>query len=193
MQKTFICLLCALFITAAHPSQSRLDSALQKLFSLPEAKELLSEIEQDGKVRFMMVQDHEAAQFGAFWDLDNRVIAVNPSFHQDEGSIIGSILFEMQNAKRSHDFHALFEQAQKGLIEKENYVRAVEYIEFQNSHAASKMADAGIRKGLFQPSAALGTYRDFDEHYYWQQYGGHSHQIGLMYERISPKSYSRNG
>ena len=188
MHKTLIGLILVVFLSAASPHQNRLDHALQRVFKLPEAKMLLAEIEKEGPVSFELIEDHEASKFGAFWDLEDRVIAVNPSFHKDEGSMIGSILFEMQNAKRSKEFHALFEKAEAGQIDKESYVRAVEYIEYTNSKAASSMADMGIQQGLFPWTAGLPTYKNFEEHYYWQHYGGHSQQIGLMYDRIAPRA-----
>lgn len=194
MRKTSILFIIAalFFISAAHPRQGWLDTAVQKIRQLPEAEALLREIEQEGPIRFALIEDHEASKFGAFWDLEARVIAVNPSFHHDIGSMIGSILFEMQNAKASKEFDALFDQAQAGLIAKEPYVRAIEHIEYLNSKRASVMAEKGIQQGLFHRSATLPTYNSFEEHYYYQQYGGHSHQIGIMYDRISP-ARSRNG
>lgn len=174
---------------ASREAETKLNRCLEKIHALPEAINLLNEIKQEGNIRFALNEDHEAAKFGAFWDLDSRMICVNPHFHSNEGAMIGSLLFEMQNAKVSKEFHELFERAERGEIAREPYIRAVEFIEFKNSKRASEMAHAGIKRGLFPNTAALFTYRDFDEHFYYQQVGGHSDIIGKMYDRIAPKNY----
>lgn len=189
MRKTLFFLLLTPFLllgAAQHYIQPNLQRCLDKIYQLPEATSLLNEIQKEGKISFTVDTKHEAAKFGAFWDLDSRLICVNPTFHKNDGEMIGSILFEMQNAKASQNLHHLFEQAAQGKISKADYIRGIEYIEFQNSKRAAEMANIGIQRGVLPATASLYTYRDFDEHFFYQQKGGHSQAIGDMFDRIAP-------
>ena len=69
-------------------------------------------------------------------------------------------------------------------IGKEQYVRAMEHLEFQNSKNASKLVEEGIQQGLFPVTARLHTYRDFDEHYYYQKISGHSSWFARVYDEM---------
>lgn len=176
------------FLSAASPqANERLQACLNQIYKLPEAVACIKEIEKEGSIRFMVDETHEAAKFGAFWDLRNRKICINPSKHKQNGEMIGSILFEMQNAIATSQFDELFDKAEEGSIDRDSYIRAIEYIEYQNSKRAASIAEAGIKKGLFPQAARLFTYSNFEEHFYYQHVGGHSQQIGTMYDRIAPK------
>ena len=136
----------------------RLKACLQKIEQLPEANQLMKEIRKEGAIGFAVVENDVVSRFGAFWDWGERMICVNPSFHRDEGAMIGSILFEMQNAFVSRQFHELLEKAERGEIGRENYIRAVEEIEYHNSKRAASMAEAGINRGYFlDPRACTPT------------------------------------
>lgn len=155
---------------------------VEKVQKLPEVQQLMAEIFKEGPIQFIKADQQVAIQFGACWDIERRIIFV--SMNQTEGRIIGSILFEMQNARVSAQLEALDKKAEKGTIGREDYVKGIEYIEYLNSKNAAALAEKGIQEKLFPQDARLYTYRDFDEHYRMQIYGGHSAYIGETYDML---------
>lgn len=154
----------------------------------PEVQQLTAKILEEGSFSIKTNRNSLAQQFGAFWDLDKRFICVDVSSSRSNGDIIGSILFELHNAAATSRLNRLDDLAIHGKIDKENYVRAVEHVEYQNSLNASRIAAEGIRKGLFPASAHLPTYRNFEEHYYYQKKGGHSAWIARNYDYLKGAS-----
>lgn len=176
---------------AAHPSLKantqdtiKLENCLKKIQKLPEARSLMSKIQQEGAISFAISDHSLSQQFGAFWDVDNRIIFVNPSWHQLDGELIGSIIFEMHNASVSSKLEHLDQLASTRQIDKEFYVESVERIEYVNSKNAAAMVEKGIAAGLFPESARLMTYKNFDEHYFYQKKGGHSAWIAKTYDQL---------
>lgn len=154
------------------------------LLQVPEVKHLAEKVKSEGSLSIRANRHTLAQQFGAFWDLDKRIICVDVSASRSAGDIISSILFELHNAAATARLDRLDDLAREGQLDKENYVRAVEHVEYQNSLSASRIAAEGIRQGLFPASAHLPTYRNFDEHYHYQKIGGHSAWIARNYDNI---------
>ncbi len=179
-------------ITAAHRSiqiqsvscAKELQSCWRKLLKIPEIKALIVRVQKEGSFRIVANRHPLSEQFGAFWDLDQRVICVNVR-NSSEGERIGSILFELHNAAVTSQYQALDERAGQGKIDRESYIQAFEYLEYQNSLKASKLAIKGISLGIFPRDAFLPTYRTFAEHYRVQRMGGHSNFIGRNYDQLS--------
>lgn len=164
-----------------------LEKIVKTIQQLPEVKELIHQIQKEGAIKIMVNPTSLSKQFGAFWDPDHRTISVNVS-NRSKGEIIGSILFELQNALVNSKINFYDDLAANGKIQKENYVREMERLEYHNSLKASKLAEKGIRLGIFPSSAHLPTYNSFEEHYYYQQVGGHSAWVENNFNQISRRS-----
>ena len=169
---------------------AKVNRCLQIIQKHPEAEQLMQEIQKDGPIRFA-VHDHPVVrQFGASWDTLQRTILISPYPERPEGEIIASILFEMHNASVSKQLVALEEKVQRGELSRQDYIRNVEYLEYLNSKRCAELAQKGIDRGLFPATARLPTYRDFDEHFYYQQISGHSEAVGRIYDQIrNPLNY----
>ena len=163
----------------------QLKDILETIQQLPEAKKLIDAVQKEGPISIMVNTTQTLRQFGAFWDPDRRVISVNFSTSDSKGAVIGSILFELHNALVNSKINYFDELASKGQIEKEDYVQAIEHLEYQNSLNASKIAEKGIRLGILPASARLPTYRNFEEHYLYQKIGGHTAWIASNYNRLA--------
>lgn len=177
---------CGLYYS---PQLKNVMSTLQKL---PEVRELMSAIQKEGAMRILTSEDNPVCQqFGACWDPDHRIIFVNTTSgysEESQGTMIGSILFELQNAAVNSKINHYDALAANGQIEKEDYVRGIEYLEFQNSIRASQLAEKGIEWGIFPVSARLQTYDNFEEHYYFQKLSGHSAWIARNYHNLVSKT-----
>lgn len=163
---------------------AQLRSYLNKIEKVPEARTLINEVRKEGSIHIKTSEMALAKQFGACYDTENRIIYVNIAAHRTEGALIGSILFELHNALVNSKLDALDRLALAGKIDKENYVKQVEYLEYQNSIKASKIAEKGIKMGVFPKDAQMFTYPNFEEHYRMQKVGGHSAWIAKSYDLL---------
>jgi len=152
-----------------------LEKHWNKIKKVPEALALISSIQKEGPIQIVINNGREN-RFGAYWDPDNRLIAVAYSVDSDEGSIIGSLLFELHNASVNKEFERL--------DDKETYVRSMEYLEYVNSLNTAKLAEIGIRRGIFPKSARLPTYSNFKEHFSEQKRSGHSACFARIYDGL---------
>lgn len=165
----------------------QLRSCLNAIQQLPEARKLITNVQKEGPIRIVLTNHSLSRQFGAFWDVDRRIISISPAPHESEGDIIGSIIFELHNASTNSKINHYDHLASIGEIDRDNYVRAIEYLEYENSKKASLMAEKGIKLGLFPKSATLPTYSNFEEHFHYQKIGGHSAWIGKTYDQLAPR------
>lgn len=155
---------------------------------LPEAKKLILSIQKEGPISIFCNNDvYACKQFGACWNADRRIILVDISQKNSKGMLIGSIIFELHNAAVNSKLLYYDKLASRGKIKKEKYVRNIEYLEYQNSLKASKLAEQGIRLGIFPPSARLITYNSFEEYYRVQKKYGHSACIAHNFNQIASK------
>jgi hypothetical protein len=158
---------------------------VSKIFMLPEARSLIASILQGGQIRFRTSHHALSEQFGAYWDIDQRSLCVNLNSHASEGQIIASILFELHNAEANSQFEYWDTLASLRHIEKERYIREIEYIEYENSLKTYQLSMQGIRQGIFPTDASLPIYKSFEEHFYYQKVGGHSQWIGQTYDQLA--------
>lgn len=170
-----------------------LQDCLFKIQQLPETRNLISTIQKEGPIRIVINDDHYLTKkFGAFWDPNHRTITVNYSNDISEGSLIGSIVFEMHNALVNSKMLDLDNLAVAGKIDRDAYVEEFERLEYKNSKDASKLVQKGIRKGVFPRSAYLPTYETFEEHFYVQKEAGHSDFIGRNFDQLAPRKVHRH-
>jgi hypothetical protein len=152
-------------IECAHQLQKWLN-AIQKI---PGANDLLAGIRSEGPIRIRINNTDLSHQFGAYWDPDERTICVAVSQGVTDGSIIGSILFELHNAQVNSKLDQLSRLAIRGEISKDQYIESMERLEYINSINASKMAKTGIEMGVLPADAHLPTYSNFKEHFKMQK------------------------
>ena len=169
----------------------QLKSCLTAMQKLPEIRTLIEQVLKEGPLTIAVKNTNISDKFGAFWDVDKRVIFVGISSPRDEGSLIGSILFELHNASVNSEFNRLDHLASRGEINRDSYVEAMEYLEYVNSINASKIAQKGISMGIFPENARLHTYRDFEEHFHYQKISGHSDCIADIFDQVAPLSNRR--
>jgi hypothetical protein len=155
---------------------------LTTIQKLSEARQLIADIQREGPIRIKLNDHHLSEKFGAFWDMYNRNICISDSSKNSEGDVISSIIFELHNAQANSKIEYYDNLAIKRKISRENYVQAIERIEFENSKKASAIVEKGIKLGIFPVTARLNTYRNFEEHYHYQKIGGHSAWIGKSYD-----------
>ena len=162
-----------------------LRSCLESIQQLPEARALLAAIQQEGNIQIAVNKNQLPATFGAFWDMDRRVIFVTLSSARTKGSLIASILFELHNALANSKLNELDRLAMERKINRQTYMEAVERVEYQNSLKASALSRQGIQRGIFPETAFLPTYSTFEEYYRIQQSAGHSFWIGRTYDQLT--------
>lgn len=165
----------------------QLRNCLATLQKLPEVKDLITAIQQEGSIRLALNKSKLSEQFGAFWDVDRRIIFVNLSWHQKEGELLASILFELHNASINSKINQLDHLASTGKIERDKYVEAMEFLEYQNAVKASALLKKGVELKIFPPSAYLPLYSSFEEHFRMQKIGGHSAWFAHNYDNLAPK------
>lgn len=152
----------------------QLQKHLHAILKIPEAKKLVEGIQSEGPIQIVAERTKLSRQFGAFWDPDRRLIVIDTSSNQSDGSIIGSILFELHNASVNAKINQLNQLAADGGTNKGDYIRSMEYLEYVNSLNASKISAKGIQMGIFPRDAYLSTYSSFNEHFKAQRESGHS-------------------
>lgn len=195
MKKFLIVLFVLFFQTLIHANSCnpKLVPIISKIQQLPEGRMLIKEINQEGPIRFMVGDNKIARDFGACWEVNQRILLVNLDYHRSEGGLIASILFELQNARMTSQFRRLDWLVMNGKIKKKDYIREIEKIEYHNSIRASQMAQKGVARGIFPRDTYLPVYSSFEEHFKYQQIGKHSDVIASNYDNMAPQSHSRFG
>jgi hypothetical protein len=173
------------FLDAAQSSlpicSSSLKQHLAALLKIPEAKKLINTIQKEGAFQIIAQSNNSVKKFGACWDPDRRIIYVDVA-NRTKGFVIGSILFELHNASVNSQFKHLNRLASYGKIDKNKYIKSMEYIEYLNVLNASKISEKGINMGVLPKDAYLPKYTSFEEHFRAQKMSGHSAYFARSYE-----------
>lgn len=185
MKKWIIILLLTLSgtLTARPDHAPHLSQPINLLYRLNETSQLLQKVESEGKLTI------KTSHFGsntsnAAWFPSQRAIYLNFANQRTLGSIICSIVFELHNALSDKQFDCYDQLALTGKITKEQYIRAIEYIEYVNACSAAHMLEKGVRQGIFPQDARWPIAPNFEEHLYIQKMAGHSSVIGCMYDDL---------
>ncbi len=173
-----------------HSYPNELEEAVSTLAKVPEIVTLINKVQEDGPVSIKF-EHMSAFDFEALWNSDSRTIVVNAKNNKTKGGIITSILFELHNAKTNNQLISLFEQAQKGEINKDTYVRSVEKMEHENAVNTARLINKGIKDGIFPEDAYWPIYENFEDHYKLQQVFGHSQWLAKKYDEMHPKNKQR--
>jgi hypothetical protein len=185
MKKIFILLLLCFNITLfAYPRHSpQLATPIKMLYGLNETRELLRQAEAQGEITI------KTSHFGnnpsnAAWVSQERTIYLNMSNQRTIGNVICSIVFELHNSLSDLQFDYYDTLAQQGKISKENYITAIESIEYVNACQTAQILDKGVQKGIFPTDAQWPIARTFQKHFDIQKRTGHSALIGDMYDEL---------
>jgi hypothetical protein len=168
-----------------------LQQAVTLIKACPESRRLLQKVEKDGPITFAF---HPVGKgpFSACWIGEQRTLLLNASNEWTLGEKISSILFELHNALKDTDFENLNLQAQRGTISKDYYVETIEFIEFENSIKTKNIITNGINRRFFPKDAALNTYKNFQEHFFWQKKLGHSQLMADQYDDLKAEGIEKN-
>ncbi len=164
-----------------------LQGNLRAIQKIPEARALIASIQKEGPIQIVAQNTSLSNQFGAFWDPDQRIICIALSSDVTDGSIIGSILFELHNASVNSKINYLDELASKRKISKARYIESMEYLEYINSLNAAKIAEKGIQMNVLPTESRLPTYHSFKEHFSVQKKYGHSAHFARSYDQLSKR------
>lgn len=169
--------------TAPVTCSPQLQTYLQSILKIPEAKVLVEAITKEGPIQIVTGNQAISRQFGAFWDPDRRIICIHLPPNASQKEVIGSLLFELHNASANSKIHHLNQLANQRKIDKAHYVESMEYLEYLNSKKASQLAQAGIKMGALPKGSALPTYSNFQEHFEAQKQSGHSACFARNYDQ----------
>ncbi len=178
MNKWFVflmlCMGCVGVIQAGEiVCDSLLQPHLKRLSEMPEVRELLAQIVRDGSIQIVYRNCPLAAQFGAYWDRQRRCICIYRSSEEKEGELLGTLLFELENAANDRCFARVDTLFVEGKIDGKRYAEFMEFLEYIHSLKAAKIAKEGIEANILPAEAALPIYPNFCEYLRAQQEGGH--------------------
>lgn len=158
---------------------------------MEEVRELLRKTQRSGPIAICAAVP--PGDFEAMWDGDRRMILINPRYCRDKGSILVSLLFELHNAASNETFMEIIAKAERGQINKRQFVEAVERMEHSNGLKVRHLLALGRKRGLFPPSACMPIPENFEEYYRLQRQHGHSQWIAASYDRYVRAAHWRRG
>ncbi|MDN3505771.1 MAG: hypothetical protein P0S96_00900 [Simkaniaceae bacterium] len=159
----------------------QLQEAFALIQQMPEAQEVLDKIQKQGGISIEL-NHHISKKFEGYWSPEDRTIYITPG--QSKAGCIVTILFEMHNAVHYETLDYYDTLAYNQQISKKEYVRSVEYWEYQNAIATTAILNKGIEMGLFPRECYWPLHDNFEEHFQLQKSTGHSAHIGQMYDSL---------
>jgi len=157
-----------------------LRNILTQIRSLPEGNALVNKILEEGPLTIKL-NKNLSKEFNGYWDGDKRTVFITYSKSTSIDVLFPTLLFELHNASRNQDFGKLDYLAHQRQMSKQEYVRSVEYIEFENVQAVTQLLQKGKAQGLYPQSIEWNFSNDFEKHFYVQQKTGHSAWIAKGY------------
>lgn len=164
-----------------------LASTVEALEKLPEAQELIADVQKSGPVKIVYL-DMPGQSLEGFWNASARQIEVNKTAEQSKGRLLSTILFELHNAQTSQRLIQITDLAKHNMISKDEFVSGVEQMEYRNAKHASYLLEKGIRMGFYPKDASWPIYNQFEDHYRLQQILDHSKWLANHYDRLNPLS-----
>lgn len=186
MKKFFLTALCFLggSLFAFPQCSPELASPLNRVYQLPEGRALINQAESEGRL-IIKAGKLGAQASNAAWFPDQRTIVVNFSNPRSEGSLICSLIFELNNALSQYRFDRADQLAREGKLNKQQYIREVEYIEFLSAQQTDQLLKKGVSSQLFPSDAYYSIAPNFEEHYRVQVEAGHSNFIAGVYDDLT--------
>ncbi len=168
-----------LFALPNHPRQ--VSTPLNLLYQLNDTKQLIEQVEKEGQLN-IKISNFGANMSNAAWIPDERTIYLNYARRRSVGSVVCSLVFELHNALSGKQFDHYDQLAQQGKISRDEYIAAIEYVEYVNACNTSKILNKGVHMGIFPQDAEWPTPPPFQYHFDVQKRAGHSALIGAMYD-----------
>ncbi len=165
---------------ASYPQ--KLKPVVETIQSLPEGRALIVAASKEGPIRLALFND---SRFGACWNNQERIIALDPQTNASMGKAINSLIFELHNAKNDKKLTQLYRLAANRQIDKEAFVESVERVEYENALETCRLLRKGIERKVFPKDADWQIFRSFEDHYSIQQMTGHSQQIAESYDDLT--------
>lgn len=164
-----------------------LANPIQALEKLPEARELIDEVQKQGPIQVVYL-DMPGQELEGFWNAALRQIEVNRSAQQSQGRLIGTILFELHNAQTSQKLIQITDLAKRNLITKDEFVSSVEKMEHGNALHASHLLEKGIKLGYYPKDSSWPIFYQFEDHYKLQQVLEHSKWLANHYDQLNKQA-----
>ncbi|NGX60684.1 MAG: hypothetical protein K940chlam9_00151 [Chlamydiae bacterium] len=172
----------------AYPTCSpEVSSAVQTLYKIPEARELIQKVEADGPVRVYVTPFPNGSN--AMWRADERAIILNGNKSRTYGEMLRSILFEFHNAAADKEFMKTDWMAKQGQISKNTYIEQIERIEHSNALSTCNIIEQAIAKRIFPMDARWSIPSDFHFHFQIQKESGHSQAIAVTYDCLTHNTH----
>ncbi len=185
MKRLFLIVILFFSTTWAAVSQVECSPTLKGIYEIvlevPEVESLVDRILQKGPLQIEM-HSHLSNKFEGYWDGENRTIYITKT--DSKAAKISTLIFEMHNAAYDDELEKLDSLAKRGEISRPDYIRSVEYWEYQNAKKCAAILDKGIALGLFPKESHWKLSDTFEEHFRIQKKAGHSRHIGRMYDQL---------
>jgi RHS repeat-associated protein len=145
--------------------QEEVDSAVQQLQKFAdtnkELKQLFKQAKDAAGGDFQYLADPTIDRHGVWDPNPPKAIRINvPSLDFDSDKILGTILWELFNAKNSGADIAIQKKAKAGELSRIDFVVRSEELEFDSISSFNKIAQAGVDAGAWGPDAVI--YRSFE-------------------------------
>lgn len=185
MKRLFLIGILFFSTTWAAVSQVECSPKLEKVYELvlevPEVESLVDQILKKGPLQIEMNR-HLSKQFEGYWDGQDRTIYITKT--DSTAGKISTLIFEMHNAAYDDELERLDSLAKLGQISRSEYIRSVEFWEYQNAKRCAEILDKGIAMGLFPRESHWPISSNFEDHFQIQKKAGHSAHIGKMYDQL---------
>lgn len=166
---------------------SSLKTAVEKIYSLQEARHLINLANKEGQIRLAIVNPNKCA-FQGLWEASTRTIYVNISKQKNLGLIIQTILFELHNALGNSYFDQLWKSVKNGTLAKSAFIEKAERFEYNNLIKTETVIEKGVKLKIFPPETHLQIIPDFKLHFFYQQLTGHSDWFSKEFDKSFPCS-----
>lgn len=162
---------------------SELSTVLDKVESLPEGKELIFKVLEQGPLS-IKVNNIYPDQFEGYWGGHNRTIYITKKRDSSDCSLVTTLLFELHNAVRTAAIKEVQCLVSNNQMNRTEFIQAIEYIEYENALSTTKLLNLGVKDGIFPRYCHWNIAGTFEEHYRIQREAGHSEWIGKMYDDL---------
>ena len=128
-----------------------------------------------------------AMVFGGSCNPVGRMIEINAN--QTDDVILATFVFELTNATSAQKFHQLAQDAEKGIISRENYAKTNEYIEYQGALRHHAIMRRAVQE--MEWNSKVDFFKDIPRNFevYWRRIknGTHTEHYRNQWEMSQPK------
>lgn len=112
-------------------------------------------------------------------------ISVPPSFLEDEGKLIDTLIFELLNASQEEDFSKISLQAVRDEVNRGEFIKASELLEYQTLKKQRAISASLAEHGI-PVKECTNPFRDEEHFWEWTQShnSGHAEAHGLRFDQL---------